>query len=65
MYVVYCFGFVSFSSLVYGVGKTRGKRNYMEDVDFALESIRVKDKATAAAYGANLLYVCMYICLYV
>lgn len=41
-----------FFSLVYGVGKTRGKRNYMEDVDFALEAIRVKDKATAAAYGS-------------
>ena len=43
---------ILFFSLVYGVGKTRGKRNYMEDVDFALEAVRVKDKAIAAAYGS-------------
>lgn len=37
--------------LLCGVGKTRGKRNYMEDVDFAIEDIRIKDKIAAAAYG--------------
>ena len=33
----------------------------MEDVDFALEAIRVKDKATAAAYGSLIFSLSMYV----
>jgi hypothetical protein len=38
-------------NLICGVGKTRGKRNYMEDVDFAFQSFRVTEKMNAATYG--------------
>jgi len=38
-------------NLICGVGKTRGKRNYMEDVDFAFQSFRVTERLNASTYG--------------
>lgn len=34
-----------------GAGRTRGRRSYMEDVDFAFDSIRVADRNIVGAYG--------------
>eukprot|EP01032_Pedospumella_encystans_P026108 gene26108-29493_t len=34
-----------------GAGRTRGKRNYMEDVDFVFNSIKVNDKRSISVFG--------------
>ena len=34
-----------------GAGRTKGRRNYMEDVDFIFESVRVTDKRSVGVYG--------------
>lgn len=38
-------------NLVFGTGSTRGKRNYMEDVEFVFENIAVSDKRSVAVFG--------------
>ncbi len=38
-------------SLVVGAGRTRGKRPYMEDVDFTFPTIRVNERYSVAVYG--------------
>jgi len=38
-------------SLIAGAGRTRGKRPYMEDVDFTFPSIRVNERYSVAVYG--------------
>lgn len=38
-------------SLQHGSGRTRGRRAYMEDIDFAFESVRVNGDRFVAAYG--------------
>ena len=34
-----------------GAGRTRGKRNYMEDVDFVFESIKISNKQSISVFG--------------
>ena len=36
---------------VVGAGRTKGKRNYMEDVDFTYDSIRVRDGRSVSVFG--------------
>ena len=37
--------------LISGAGRTKGRRNYMEDVDFVYDAIRVSDKRTISVFG--------------
>jgi serine/threonine protein phosphatase PrpC len=34
-----------------GAGRTRGKRNYMEDVDFVFSSIKINDQRSISVFG--------------
>jgi hypothetical protein len=40
--------------LICGAGRTRGKRNYMEDVDFAFSSIKISDKSSVSLFGGEI-----------
>jgi serine/threonine protein phosphatase PrpC len=37
--------------MVAGAGRTRGRRSYMEDVDYIFDSIRVSDRVSIASFG--------------
>ncbi len=39
------------TKLYNGCGKTRGKRNYMEDVDFVFDSVKITDKRQVSVFG--------------
>ena len=37
--------------LLVGAGRTKGKRNYMEDVDFSYDNIRVNERRSVSVFG--------------
>lgn len=41
------------SSIVFhsGAGRTKGRRSYMEDVDFIFDCVRVTDKRSVGVFG--------------
>lgn len=43
--------FISTATLHCGVGRNKGRRSYMEDVDFSFPAIRVNDRTTVSVFG--------------